>query len=181
MNLTDTIARAIGWGVADLANNPRVLKKLQMELDYLQAVIKEILRLRMAAPLLVPHMDINRARLGGYDIPAESRITINAWWLANNPAHWKAPEEFRPERFLEEESHVEITGNDFRYIPFGVGRRSCPGVAVALPIFGVTLGRLVQNFDFFLPPEQNKIDTTEKGSQFSLHMSKPFTIILRPR
>ena len=181
MNLTDTIARAIGWGVADLANNPRVLKKLQMELDYLQAVIKEILRLRMAAPLLVPYMNINHARLGGFDIPAESRITFNAWWLANNPAHWKAPEEFRPERFLEEESHVEITGNDFRYVPFGVGRRSCPGVAMALPILGITLGRLVHNFDFLLPPGQTKIDTRENSGQFSLNLLNPCTIVLRPR
>ncbi|KAK8961346.1 Trans-cinnamate 4-monooxygenase [Platanthera guangdongensis] len=66
--------------------------------------------------------------------PGREQILVNAWWLANNPAHWKNPEDFRPERFLEEDVKVEASGNDFRYIPFGVGRRSCPGIILALPI-----------------------------------------------
>ena len=72
---------------------------------------------------------------------------MNAWWLANNPANWKNPQDFRPERFLEEEAKVEVNGNDFRYVLFGVGRRSCPGIILALPIIGITLGSLVQNFE----------------------------------
>jgi trans-cinnamate 4-monooxygenase len=72
------------------------------------------------------------------------------WRLASNPAHWKNPEELRPERILEEEAKVEANGNDFRYLPFGVGRRSCPGIILALPILGITLGRLVQNFELAL-------------------------------
>jgi trans-cinnamate 4-monooxygenase len=101
------------------------------------------------------------------------------WWLANNvnPAKWKNPDEFRPERFLEEESKVEANGNDFRYLPFGVGRRSGrPGIIyiLALPIFlGITLGRLVQNFELLPPPGQSNIDTSASqrrvGMQFSLH------------
>ncbi|KAF8010499.1 hypothetical protein BT93_J1202 [Corymbia citriodora subsp. variegata] len=195
----ETTLWSIEWGIAELVNHPEIQRKLRQELDtvlgpdvpvtepelhklpYLQAVIKETLRLRMAIPLLVPHMNLHDAKLGGYDIPAESKILVNAWWLANNPSHWKRPEEFRPERFLEEEAKVEANGNDFRYLPFGVGRRSCPGIILALPILGVTIGRLVQNFELLPPPGQSKLDTTEKGGQFSLHILKHSTIVLKPR
>ncbi|KAI9118145.1 hypothetical protein K1719_010477 [Acacia pycnantha] len=195
----ETTLWSIEWGVAELVNHPEIQKKLRDEIDtvlgpghqvtepdthklpYLQAVVKETLRLRMAIPLLVPHMNLHDAKLGGYDIPAESKILVNAWWLANNPAHWKNPEQFRPERFLEEESKVEANGNDFRYLPFGVGRRSCPGIILALPILGVTLGRLVQNFELLPPPGQSKLDTAEKGGQFSLHILKHSTIVAKPR
>ncbi|GLT35518.1 hypothetical protein SLA2020_099640 [Shorea laevis] len=195
----ETTLWSIEWGIAELVNHPHIQKKLRDELDtvlgvghqitepdtyklpYLQAVIKETLRLRMAIPLLVPHMNLHDAKLGGYDIPAESKILVNAWWLANNPAHWKNPQEFRPERFLQEESKVEANGNDFRYLPFGVGRRSCPGIILALPILGITIGRLVQNFELLPPPGQEKLDTTEKGGQFSLHILKHSTIVAKPR
>nr|AKE81069.1 trans-cinnamate 4-monooxygenase [Populus tomentosa] len=195
----ETTLWSIEWGIAELVNHPEIQKKLRHELDtllgpghqitepdtyklpYLNAVVKETLRLRMAIPLLVPHMNLHDAKLGGFDIPAESKILVNAWWLANNPAHWKNPEEFRPERFLEEEAKVEANGNDFRYLPFGVGRRSCPGIILALPILGITLGRLVQNFELLPPPGQSKIDTTEKGGQFSLHILKHSTIVAKPR
>jgi trans-cinnamate 4-monooxygenase len=195
----ETTLWSIEWGIAELVNHPEIQRKLRHELDtvlgpgvqvtepdiqklpYLQAVIKETLRLRMAIPLLVPHMNLHDAKLGDYDIPAESKILVNAWWLANNPATWKKPEEFRPERFLEEEAKVEANGNDFRYLPFGVGRRSCPGIILALPILGITIGRLVQNFELSPPPGQLKIDTSEKGGQFSLHILKHSTIVLKPR
>ncbi|KAK2997597.1 hypothetical protein RJ639_025619 [Escallonia herrerae] len=195
----ETTLWSVEWGIAELVNHPEIQNKLRQELDtvlgpgvqltepdthklpYLQAVIKETLRLRMAIPLLVPHMNLHDAKLGSYDIPAESKILVNAWWLANNPAHWKDPQEFRPERFLEEESKVEANGNDFRYLPFGVGRRSCPGIILALPILGITLGRLVQNFELLPPPGQSKIDTSEKGGQFSLHILKHSTIVAKPR
>ncbi|GFZ01752.1 cinnamate-4-hydroxylase [Actinidia rufa] len=195
----ETTLWSIEWGIAELVNHPEIQRKLRHELDtvlghgvqitepdtqklpYLQAVVKETLRLRMAIPLLVPHMNLHEAKLGGYDIPAESKILVNAWWLANNPDNWKNPEEFRPERFLEEEAKVEANGNDFRYLPFGVGRRSCPGIILALPILGITLGRLVQNFELMPPPGQSKLDTSEKGGQFSLHILKHSTIVLKPR
>ncbi|KAG2308619.1 hypothetical protein Bca52824_028367 [Brassica carinata] len=187
------------WGIAELVNHPEIQSKLRNEIEtvlgpgvqvtepelhrlpYLQAVIKETIRIRMSVPLLVPHMNHKDAKLAGYDIPAESRILINAWWLANNPSSWNKPEEFRPERFLEEEAHVEANGNDFRYVPFGVGRRSCPGIILALPILGITIGRLVQNFELLPPPGQSKVDTSEKRGQFSLQILNHSTIIMKPR
>lgn len=195
----ETTLWSIEWGIAELVNHPHIQKKLREELDsvlgqgvqitepdivrlpYLQAVVKETLRLRMAIPLLVPHMNLHDAKLGGYDIPAESKILVNAWYLANNPAEWNKPEEFRPERFLEEEKKTEANGNDFRYLPFGVGRRSCPGIILALPILGITLGRLVQNFELLPQPGKTQVDTTEKGGQFSLHILNHSLIVAKPR
>ncbi|XP_074303471.1 trans-cinnamate 4-monooxygenase-like [Silene latifolia] len=195
----ETTLWTMEWGIAELVNHPEIQTKLREELDtvlgkghqiteadthklpYLQAVVKETLRLRMAIPLLVPHMNLQSAKLSGYDIPAESKVLVNAWWLANNPKHWKKPEEFRPERFLEEESGVEANGNDFRYLPFGVGRRSCPGIVLALPIICITIGRLIQNFELLPPPGQLKIDTTKQCGQFSLQIRNHSTIVLKPR
>ena len=103
----ETTLWSIEWGIAELVNHPEIQAKLRHELDTklgpgvqvtepdiqnlpcLQAVIKETLRLRMAIPLLVPHMNLHDAKLGGFDIPAESKILVNAWWLANNPDQWK--------------------------------------------------------------------------------------------
>ncbi|XP_023521175.1 trans-cinnamate 4-monooxygenase-like [Cucurbita pepo subsp. pepo] len=195
----ETTLWSMEWAIAELVNHPNIQKKLKDELDsvlghgvqitepdirnlpYLQAVIKETMRLRMAIPLLVPHMNLLDAKLAGYDIPAESKILVNAWWLANNPDHWNKPHEFRPERFLEEEADVEPSGNDFRYLPFGAGRRSCPGIVLALPIVAITLGRLIQNFELLPPPGQSKIDTTEKPGQFSLQILNHSTIVAKPR
>ncbi|CAN8268441.1 unnamed protein product [Cochlearia groenlandica] len=195
----ETTLWSIEWAIAELVNHPEIQRKLRNEIEtnlgqgvqvtepdlhklpYLQAVIKETLRLRMGVPLLVPHMNLKEAKLDGYDIPAKSKILVNAWWLANNPSSWKKPKEFRPERFFEEETNVEPNGNDFRYIPFGAGRRSCPGIILALPILGITVGRMVQNFELLPPPGQAKIDTTEKAGQFSLQILNHYTIVMIPK
>ncbi|WOL10035.1 cinnamate 4-hydroxylase [Canna indica] len=130
--MEQTTLWSIEWGIVELVNNPTIQRKLRAELDavlvrdqlaepdiqrlpYLNAVVKETLRYLMVIPLLVPHMNIHDAKLAGFDIPAESKIVLNAWWLANNPADRKNLEEFRPERFLEEEVKVEANGNDFRF------------------------------------------------------------------
>jgi len=194
----ETTLWSIEWGIAELINHQDVQSKLRDEmvavlganvavtepdlerLPYLQSVVKETLRLRMAIPLLVPHMNLSDAKLAGYDIPAESKILVNAWFLANDPKRWVRADEFRPERFLEEEKAVEAHGNDFRFVPFGVGRRSCPGIILALPIIGITLGRLVQNFQLLPPPGMDKIDTTEKPGQFSNQILKHATVVCKP-
>ncbi|CAL0317746.1 unnamed protein product [Lupinus luteus] len=175
------------WGIAELVNHPHIQKKVREEINkvlgpehqvtepdiqklpYLQAMIKEVLRFRMAIPLLVPHMNLQHAKLGGFDIPTESKVLVNAWWLANNPDHWNKPEEFRPERFLEEESNVEVNGNDLRYIPFGVGRRSCPGLIIAMPIIGITLSRLVQNLSSCLLLDNQRRKKKEKKENYVFH------------
>nr|ABR18390.1 unknown [Picea sitchensis] len=194
----ETTLWSMEWAIAELVNHQDIQNKVRAELEavlghgvqitepdttrlpYLQAVVKETLRLRMAIPLLVPHMNLHDAKLGGYDIPAESKILVNAWWLANNPENWKNPQEFRPERFFEEEKNTEANGNDFKFLPFGVGRRSCPGIILALPLLALSIGRLVQNFHLLPPPGQSKVDVTEKGGQFSLHIVNHSLIVAKP-
>lgn len=197
----ETTLWSMEWAIAELVNHPRVQNKIRdeistilqgkpvtesnlHELTYLQATINEALRLHTPIPLLVPHMNLEEAKLGGYTIPKESKVIVNAWWLSNNPAWWKNPEEFRPERFLEEENGTEaaVAGGkvDFRYLPFGMGRRSCPGIILALPILGLVIAKLVTNFEMQAPPGLEKIDTTEKGGQFSLHIAKHSTVMFKP-
>lgn len=196
----ETTLWSMEWAIAELVNNPKVQTKIRDEiskvlkgesvtesnlnqLPYLEATIKETLRLHTPIPLLVPHMNLEEAKLGGYKIPRESKVVVNAWWLANNPVWWENPEEFRPERFLEEENGIDavVAGGkvDFRFVPFGVGRRSCPGIILALPILGLVVAKLVSNFEMNAPNGTN-IDVTEKGGQFSLHIANHSTVLFHP-
>ncbi|KAF3437279.1 hypothetical protein FNV43_RR20032 [Rhamnella rubrinervis] len=196
----ETTLWSMEWAIAELVNHPRVQRKVREEistvlkgeavtesnlheLPYLQATVKETLRLHTPIPLLVPHMNLEEAKLGGYTIPRESKVVVNAWWLANNPAWWEKPEEFRPERFMEEESGTEAVAGgkvDFRFLPFGMGRRSCPGIILALPILGLVIAKLVTNFEMKPPLGTHKIDVSEKGGQFSLHIATHSTVAFTP-
>lgn len=200
MAAIETTLWSIEWAIAELVNHPEVQKKIRdeiravlkknpatesnlQELPYLQAVVKETLRLHTPIPLLVPHMNLEEAKLGWFTIPRESKVVVNAWWLANNPKWWKDPENFRPERFLEEETRTEAVAGgkvDFRFLPFGMGRRSCPGIILALPILGLVIAKLVSNFEMKTPPGVKKIDVSEKGGQFSLHIAKHSTVVFEP-
>uniref|UniRef100_A0A2P2NGL7 Trans-cinnamate 4-monooxygenase n=1 Tax=Rhizophora mucronata TaxID=61149 RepID=A0A2P2NGL7_RHIMU len=196
----ETTLWSMEWAIAELVNHPTAQQKVRdeikavlkgnpvtesnlHELPYLLAAVKETLRLHSPIPLLVPHMNLEEAKLGGFTIPKESKVVVNAWWLANNPEWWNKPEEFRPERFLEEECGTDAVAGgkvDFRYLPFGVGRRSCPGIILALPILGLVIAKLVSNFKLKAPPGVDKIDVSEKGGQFSLHIAKHSTVVLDP-
>ncbi|XVF69852.1 hypothetical protein PTKIN_Ptkin11bG0113900 [Pterospermum kingtungense] len=192
----ETTLWSMEWAIADLVNHPTVQHKIRQEisqvlkgrpvtesnlheLPYLQATVKETLRLHSPIPLLVPHMNLEEAKLGGFTIPKESKVVVNAWWLANNPKWWKNPQEFRPERFLEEECGTDAVAGgkvDFRYLPFGMGRRSCPGIILALPILGLVIAKLITNFEMKAPLGTDKIDVSEKGGQFSLHIANHSTV-----
>lgn len=194
----ETTLWSIEWGVAELVNHPEIQTKIRDELDtilgkgvlisepdtynnklpYLSAFVKEVMRLHMAIPLLVPHMNLHHAKLAGYDIPAESKILVNAWWIGNNPKHWDQPEKFMPERFLD--GSIEASGNDFRFLPFGAGRRACPGIIIAMPLLSIVLGRLVQSFELLTPPGVKKIDDQELGGQFSLRIATHSNVVVRP-
>ncbi|CAN6238104.1 unnamed protein product [Urochloa humidicola] len=197
----ETTLWSIEWALAEVVNHSDVQRRVRDEireaiaddepvtesnihrLPYLQAVIKETLRLHSPIPLLVPHMNLEEAKLGGYTIPRGSKVVVNAWWLANNPELWEKPEEFRPERFMGEEKAVDATVGgkvDFRFLPFGVGRRSCPGIILAMPILALIVGKLVRSFEMVPPPGVDKLDVTEKGGQFSLHIAKHSVIAFHP-
>ncbi|KAG6683778.1 hypothetical protein I3842_12G031500 [Carya illinoinensis] len=164
---TDTTYTVLEWAMSELLRHPRVMKKLQDEvrgisqaktsitenhlekMQYLKVVIKETLRLYPPIPLLLPRESTQDVQIKGYHIPAGTLTFINAWAIGRDPALWDEPEEFRPERFLN--SFVDFRGHDFQLIPFGAGRRGCPGITFAMATNELVLANLVQEFDWALP------------------------------
>ncbi|KAF5197323.1 Cytochrome p450 [Thalictrum thalictroides] len=175
----DTTVITTEWAMAELVRNPRVQMKAQEELDrvigidrvmteadisnlhYLQCVAKEALRLHPPTPLMLPHKANASVKIGGYDIPKGSNIHVNVWAIGRDPAVWKGPLEFRPERFLEED--VDMKGHDFRLLPFGAGRRVCPGAQLAITLLTSMLGHLLHHFSWSPPPgvKPEEMDMTE--------------------
>ena len=120
------------------------------ELVYVKLVVKEALRLHPPAPLLVPRETTEDCRVGEYEIPSGTRVLINAKAIATDPEYWEHPFEFRPERFLN--CSIDFKGQNFELIPFGVGRRACPGINFAIPLIELALASLLYSFDWELPP-----------------------------
>nr|QBS13819.1 cytochrome P450 monooxygenase [Marrubium vulgare] len=175
---TETTSSTIDWAMAELMRNPEVLAKAQREirdglkgkrrveesdlqgLKYLKLVIKETLRLHPPIPLL-PRACRDECIVDGYTIPLKSKVMINIWSMGRDPQYWNQPQAFRPERF--EETSVDFTGNNFEYIPFGAGRRICPGINFGLANIGYQLGQLLYHFDWEIPRGMSRddIDMTE--------------------
>ncbi|CAK9173161.1 unnamed protein product [Ilex paraguariensis] len=192
---TDTTSNTIEFAMAEMMNKPEVMRKVQKELEtvvgkdniveeshtcnlpYLHAVMKEVLRLHPALPLLVPHCPCETCIVGGYTIPKGARVFVNVWAVHRDPAIWQNPLEFRPERFLD--GKWDYSGNDFNYFPFGSGRRICAGTAMAERMFLFSLASLVHSFDWKLP-EGDKLDLSEK---FGIVLKKrvPLVAIPTPR
>ncbi|XP_076947555.1 6,7,8-trihydroxycoumarin synthase-like [Bidens hawaiensis] len=172
---TDTSAATVVWAMTSLIKNPNVMRKAQQEvrnvignngeidedglskLSYLKAVIKETLRLYPPAPLLVPRETREDTIIHGYKIKQKSLVYINAWAIGRDPKSWDNPEEFNPERFLGG-CDIDFKGNDFELIPFGAGRRICPGMSVGVVIVELLLANLLYWFDWGLPDGTTKED-----------------------
>ncbi|KAK4375198.1 hypothetical protein RND71_005875 [Anisodus tanguticus] len=118
-------------------------------LPYLRAVVKETLRLRPAAPLLLPRKALNDTEMFGYTVPKNSQVFVNAWAIGRDPKSWVRPLEFLPQRFIE--SSVDYKGRDFEYIPFGAGRRICTGMKLAIWMVNLMLASVIQPFNWKLP------------------------------
>jgi cytochrome P450 len=163
----DTTSATLVWAMTALIRNPRVMKKVQEEIrnfgckkdfldendiqnfTYMKAVIKETLRLYLPAPLLVPRESREKCTISGYNIPANTIVYVNAWAIQRDPNIWTNPEEFYPERFLE--SYINFLGQDFELIPFGAGRRICPGMSLGVASIEIILANLLFSFDWKLP------------------------------
>lgn len=166
---TDTSSITVEWGLAELINKPEVMEKARQEIDsvvgksriveesdipslpYMQAVVKEILRLHPTGPLVVRESSED-CTIANYRIPAKTRLFVNLWSLGRDPNHWENPLEFRPERFLSKEwsaksQFLDVRGQYFHMIPFGSGRRSCPGATLALQFVPTTLAAIIQCFE----------------------------------
>uniref|UniRef100_A0A6N2NKA9 Cytochrome P450 n=1 Tax=Salix viminalis TaxID=40686 RepID=A0A6N2NKA9_SALVM len=177
---SDTTAGTLTWAISLLLNNRPMLKKAQEELDlqvgkdrqvvdsdvknlvYLQAIIKETLRLYPAGPLLGPREAMEDCQVAGYHLPAGTRLIVNVWKIQRDPRVWTNPSAFLPERFLTSHADVDVRGQQFELIPFGSGRRSCPGVSFALQVLHLTLARLLHSFDLATPMDQ-PVDLTESS------------------
>ncbi|KAI3776673.1 hypothetical protein L1987_46461 [Smallanthus sonchifolius] len=162
LGATDTSASAVVWMMTLLIKNPDSSKKVQQEddlykLDYLKAVIKETFRLYPALPLLVPPESRDRCILERYEIPKKTLVYVNAWAVGRDPKCWERTEEFEPERFMS--SSIDYKGAYFDLIPFGSGRRGCPGLSFGSTTVELALSNLVYSFDWELPEGTNDIDT----------------------
>ncbi|PVH32675.1 hypothetical protein PAHAL_9G457600 [Panicum hallii] len=164
---TDTSAVTVEWAMSELLRNPEVLAKATEELDrvigrdrlvaeedipnlpYMEAVVKETMRLHPVAPLLTPRLCREDVSVGGYDVPAGTRVLINIWAIGRDPAVWEAPMAFRPERFVG--SGVDVKGQDLELLPFGSGRRMCPGIGLGLKMVHMILANLLHAFAWRLP------------------------------
>ena len=189
---TDTTSNSVEFALAEMMNKPQIIQKLQEELDsvvgkdnvveeshlpkltYLYAVMKEVLRLHPALPLMVPHCPSETCVVGGYRIPKGSRVFVNVWSIHRDPSIWENPLEFIPERFLD--GPWDYSGKDFKYFPFGSGRRICAGIAMAEKMFLFSLASLLHSFDWKLP-EGQKLDLSEK---FGIVLKKTVPLVLIP-
>nr|XP_023886331.1 cytochrome P450 71A1-like [Quercus suber] len=163
----ETTATTIEWTMAELVRNPSIMKKVQEEvrkvignkskldnteithLLYLKCIIKETLRLHAPVPLLVPRKTSTNDKLGGYDIPSKMTVYVNAWAIQRDPKLWDQPEEFLPKRFLK--SSDDFKGQDFHFIPFGGGRRGCPGMTFGIASAEYVIANLLYHFNWELP------------------------------
>ncbi|CAN6298627.1 unnamed protein product [Urochloa humidicola] len=153
--------------MSELIKNPRVMRKAQHEvreiiqgqddltqdsmdkLTYMHLVIKETLRLHPPGPFLLPRECRETCQVLGYDVPKGTAVFVNAWAMGRDSKYWDDAEEFKPERF--ESSNVDFRGADFEFIPFGAGRRICPGMALGLTTMELVLASLLYHFDWELP------------------------------
>ncbi|KAG1354991.1 Cytochrome P450 82C4 [Cocos nucifera] len=198
MGGTDTTTTSLAWTLALLVKNPQGLKKAQDEIDgvvgkdrhveesdvknlvYLQAIVKEVFRLYPPAELLVEHEATADCRIGGYNIAAGTRLRVNVWKLQRDPLVWSEPNEFRPERFLSApHAGVDVRGQHFELIPFGSGRRSCPGISFALQVMHLTLARLIQGFELETPGGGPLEMADDLGLPYP--NTTPLEVLLRPR
>ncbi|XP_023768195.1 cytochrome P450 Tp4149 [Lactuca sativa] len=195
---TDTIYNTLVWILTELIRNPRVMKKLQQEvtkvaqgrsmlfeedfekMEYLKAVIKESYRLHPPAPFLLPRESVEDVKMMGYDIPAGTRVFVNAWAIGRDPTVWENFEEFKPERFLD--SSIDFKGHHFELIPFGAGRRGCPAIHFSVTIFELVLVNLVYKFDFRLPDGEKieDMDMSERNG-LTVHKKVPLLVVPTPR
>ncbi|KAL0685379.1 hypothetical protein Bca4012_052227 [Brassica carinata] len=179
----DTGAITMIWAMTELAKKPTLMKKVQDEIrdclgnnketiteedvdkvPYLKLVIKETFRLHPAAPLILPRETMSHMKVQGYDILPKTRILVNTWAIGRDPKLWTEPEEFNPERFID--SHVDYRGQHYELLPFGSGRRMCPGMPMGIATVELGLLNLLYFFDWRVPDgmTHKDIDTEEAGT-----------------
>ncbi|KAL2933469.1 Cytochrome P450 71A4 [Bienertia sinuspersici] len=194
---TDTAYAVLEWAMTELLRNPEVMEKLQNEvreiagekehlteddlekMKYLKAVIKETLRLHPPVPLLVPRESTHDLKINGYDISSRTLVFLNAWAIQRDPDIWENPEIFYPERLMQ--STIDFKGMNFELIPFGGGRRFCPGISFAMANNELVLANLMHKFNSILPDGVNSetLDMSESIG-LTIHRKTPLLALATP-
>ncbi|XP_022868828.1 ferruginol synthase-like [Olea europaea var. sylvestris] len=183
---TDTTSSTVEWAMAELIRNPEKMSKAKNELmtvvgekkqvderdiprlPYLQSVIKEIFRYHPASPFLIPRKAEVDTEISGYTIPKDAEILVNMWAIGRDSSYWLNPDSFEPERFLDRE--IDFKGQDFVLIPFGSGRRICPGMPLADRTVHIMLATLIHNFDW--KPENGMPEQVDISDKFAITLHK---------
>ncbi|KAL0890039.1 hypothetical protein Bca101_014022 [Brassica carinata] len=194
---TATTSSLLEWTMTELMRHPECMKKLRDDIcsvsthnsyvneedvekmNYLNAVIKETLRLHPPLSVLIPRQVSEDIKLKGYDIAAGTQVIINAWAIQRDNATWGPDaEEYKPERHLN--SSWDFQGQDFKFLPFGSGRRLCPGIRLALVLVEVTLANLVKRFDWRVPVGPHGIDKPDLAEAAGIEACRKFPLIVFP-
>ncbi|XP_008792870.2 trimethyltridecatetraene synthase-like [Phoenix dactylifera] len=195
---TESSAVTVEWAISELLKRPEIFKKATEELDrvigrdrwveekevhnlpYIEAIVKETMRMHPVAPMLVPRLSREDCNIAGYDIPAGTRVLVNVWTIGRDPTVWDSPEEFRPERFIG--SKIDVKGHDFELLPFGSGRRMCPGYSLGLKVIQVSLANLLHGFAWRLP-EGTKLEDLSMEEIFGLSTPRkvPLEVVVEPK
>ncbi|XP_030933074.1 trimethyltridecatetraene synthase-like [Quercus lobata] len=189
---TDTSATTVEWAMSELLKQPHLIKKATEELDkvigrdrwveekdipqlpYINAIMKETMRKHPVAVLLAPHLALEDCNIAGYEIRKGARIFINTWSIGRNPSIWDAPEEFCPERFLGKD--IDVKGQNFELLPFGSGRRMCPGYSLGLKMISSSLANFLQGFNWKLP-DNMKVEDLGMDEVYGLATPRKFPLI----
>ncbi|XP_009594272.1 premnaspirodiene oxygenase-like [Nicotiana tomentosiformis] len=192
---SENASNSVEWAMTEMIKNPKVLTKAQKEvrnvvkgkptieendlhkLSYIKMVIKETLRFHPPVPLLLPKESLENCTIDDYEIPANTRVFINYWAISRDPKSWENPENFEPERF--ENVAVDFKGHDFEFIPFGAGRRICPGISFGMLNLELSLAAMLYHFDWKLPQEM-KPEDVDMNETFGMTLFKTSSLHLVP-
>ncbi|KAJ9553099.1 hypothetical protein OSB04_017144 [Centaurea solstitialis] len=194
---TNTTHTSVVWALIEFVRHKEVMSKIVDEIDrevnsnkitdlhlsnlpYLQASIKEAMRLHPPVPLLLPHMAAETCEVMNYTIPKNSKIFVNLWAMGRDPKVWDDPLSFKPERFIG--SRLDVKGQDFELLPFGSGRRMCPGMPSGIKSVQLVLASLIREFDMVLPNDVDplKLNMNDKFG-IALKMEKPLKLIFKQK
>ncbi|KAM5587613.1 licodione synthase-like [Rosa sericea] len=201
---TDTTAIAMEWALAELINHPTVLEKAREEIDsvvgngriveesdcpnlpYIQAIIKETFRLHPPVPM-VARISVEDCKVGKYVIPKNTMLFVNNWAIGRDPKNWEKPLDFWPERFLEhiggaQTSGMDVRGQHFQYLPFGTGRRICPGINLTMKMVPSLVAAMIQCFDWKVIPSKkmNNDDVVEMDEKPGLTTPRAHDLVCSP-
>ncbi|KAL5545949.1 hypothetical protein UlMin_005636 [Ulmus minor] len=190
---TETRSSTIDWALRELLLNPEKMKNAKEErtkvigkveetdfenLPYLQAVIKETLRLHTPIPFLIPRKTTKEAGFMGYFIPKNTQVFVNAWATGRDPNVWDDPLCFKPERFLD--SKIDYKGQHYEFIPFGAGRRICAGLPLAQRVLHLVLGSPLHQFDWELDASVSR-NTMDMNDWLGLDIRKFRPLLAVPK